>query len=323
MVRLPLDFPNSPVDGQIYENYVWNATDSVWQGLANQVVTAIASNTPTATFTDGYEYDCVIFKSNGTLTVTRGGLIDLLVVGGGGSGANGGFSQGGGGGAGGLVEIHNFYIQPGSYAVTVGAGGASPTSNINNQRGNPGGDSSIGTLVYGYGGGHGGAQGELGGGGGCGGGGSSSATTSFFGVVGGLGGEGTQGFNGGNGTGADTRSSGGGGGMGAVGANGTSNSAAGNGGVGATTTIIPTSLATSQSVGEVSGGVLYFAGGGGGGANSGNSTGGLGGGGRGGSTDNLAAIAGGTNTGGGGGGDGRVRFAPAGGSGVVIVRWRA
>lgn len=36
---MPLDFPSSPVNGQVYQNYVWSSTDGVWraQGSTNNV----------------------------------------------------------------------------------------------------------------------------------------------------------------------------------------------------------------------------------------------------------------------------------------------
>jgi hypothetical protein len=94
------------------------------------------------------------------------------------------------------------------------------------------------------------------------------------------------------------------------------------GGVGRTSTIITTAIATSQAVGQVSGGVLYFAGGGGAGASS---AGGLGGGGAGSPADQRGVDCL-PNTGGGSGNadvNQGTPYAGAGGSGVVIVRARA
>ena len=109
-------------------------------------------------------------------------------------------------------------------------------------------------------------------------------------------------------------SAGGGGGAGAAGAQGGA-SVSGAGGIGATTTILSTSNATAQSVGEVDSGNLYFAGGGGGSLTYAGMTqtstagaGGLGGG-------ATGASNGAANTGGGAAGNNYT-----GGSGVVILR---
>lgn len=118
-----------------------------------------------------------------------------------------------------------------------------------------------------------------------------------------------QGNDGGN---ADSSyfTGGGGGGAGAVGDNaGGSPTVGGDGGIGLTTTIISTSEATTYSVGEVSGGSVYFAGGGAGCGyitSYGSGVGGLGGGGDGlgytsGSNPPNQNTNGAANTGGGGG----------------------
>ena len=70
---MALDFPTSPTDGQIYGKYYWNNTAGVWQLLSDTTVTALISNTPTGSYTDGYDYEYVSFLTDGTLTVTRGG----------------------------------------------------------------------------------------------------------------------------------------------------------------------------------------------------------------------------------------------------------
>jgi len=74
----------------------------------------------------GQSYTLLTFTSDGTLTVNRSGLFDLLLVGGGGGGAGrGGASDaGGGGGGGGGIFQDSVYLAAGSYTVDVGAGGA-------------------------------------------------------------------------------------------------------------------------------------------------------------------------------------------------------
>ena len=109
------------------------------------------------------------FTTSGTLTVTGSGTVELLVVGGGGGGGalaeDSGANLGGGGGAGGLVYAASVPVTAGSYAITVGAGGAV---------GAKGGNSSALGLVA-YGGGF-GAQGRVAQCGGYGGSGGGSAT---------------------------------------------------------------------------------------------------------------------------------------------------
>ena len=118
---MALDFPTSPTDGQIYNNYYWDNTNSVWRLLGDSLQVASAfSNTVTGSYTDGFDYDYISFTSSGTLTVTRGGYADVLLVGGGGGG---GFSISGGGGAGGHLYIANAYLPAGSLDVVVGSGG--------------------------------------------------------------------------------------------------------------------------------------------------------------------------------------------------------
>ena len=93
-------------------------------------------------------YTTYVFTASGTISFISGATIgtnlDLLMVGGGGGG---GTTMGGGGGAGGVNTTTNRYFDPGSYIVTVGAGGlgSPPALNASNGplRGSNGGDSSI------------------------------------------------------------------------------------------------------------------------------------------------------------------------------------
>jgi hypothetical protein len=319
---MPLDFPSSPTNGQIYENYYYDSANSVWQTLGSKLeTTALISNTPTGSFTiGGVDYDCLIFKTNGTLTVTRGGLADVLIVGGGGAG--GGFQYaGGGGGAGGVIQLSNVYIPVGSHSVVVGAGGTavSPDSTaladyyafLVTGRGR---ESSLREYTaFGGGAGSGGINGALGasaGGGGY--------LTTVAERAPGIAGQGNAGGTA-AGNGGSPYPGGGGGGAGAQGGDATSVNVPGNGGNGVISTIIPSSLATSQSVGQVSGTNVYFGGGGAGGNRNGVSgTAGLGGG-------AVSRGNGTANTGGGGAGNNsNGGNSPGnGGSGVVIVRWVA
>jgi len=271
------------------------------------------TTTPTGSFSDSDGvWNYWVFKSNSTLVVGRSGRVEYLVVAGGGTGTcDNTLSNVGGGGAGGVIQSPEFaQITDGSYAITVGAGGAAQV--VNSGPGNNGSNSSIGSLAIAIGGGGASNRGLAGLSGGCGGaGGDDNGTTNQRNI----GGEGTfgQGFRGGFGA----SNGGGGGGAGAVGTDG-----GGVGGIGRTSTIITTAIATSESVGQVSGGVLYFAGGGGGGAAL--AAGGLGGGGAAAANDGRSANCP-ANTGGGSGASDTTQgspFAGAGGSGVVIVRTR-
>ena len=229
---------------------------------------------------------------------------EYLVVAG---GASGGRNNSGGGGAGGLLT--NYTVTPinltigVTYAITVGAGGATKTVS---GRGNDGNDSVISgtgiSTITALGGGGGGANTgseQTGANGGSGGGGAHSGGAGGSGTVG-------QGNDGGTGAGnlAPEYGGGGGGGASAVGGNGTGS----NGGDGG-----------NGSSNSITGSAVTYAGGGGGYANNTDGNGGTGG--TGGGGDGKAATAGeaGTaNTGGGGGGSNS--NGGAGGSGVVILR---
>ena len=221
------------------------------------------------------------------------GAVDYLVVGGGGGG---GF-DGAGGGGGGQVKMGSTPLSSGTFAVTIGNGGANGTS-YGTQGANGGTTTlSLPTPIVSIGGGGAGSKGANGATGANGGGGGHSNYAGAAGAVGG--------FAGGN---ANGDGGGGGGGAGTAGASG---SAGRNGGDGV--------------LSSISGSATYYGGGGGGGSygNSGIGLGGLGGGGRGGLGNSPLATAGAANTGGGGGGAGEAQSNPGkyGGSGVVIVKY--
>jgi Concanavalin A-like lectin/glucanases superfamily/Glycine rich protein len=289
----------------------------------------------------GTNYYINIFTS-GTYTFTLGSAVtaDVFLVGGGGSG---GSTDAGGGGAGGLVLAPGITLAAGTYTVTIGAGASSPGGG--NVEGITGNDTTLvlsGSTVLVAKGGGGGATGYCnhqlplsgGSGGGAGSGSCGNPTTSgatatqpsqsgYSGSPYGFGNNG--GANAGGGCGG-----GGGGGAGAVG--GSYNGGPGSGGNGvyqvtinSVTYNFATMFGTGTSYGQNDGsGNMYFAGGGGGG-HCGPGAGGLGGGGRG---DNGcssgAGVSGLANTGGGGGGGGGC-FTPggAGGSGILMLRFRS
>lgn len=226
--------------------------------------------------------------------------IDALVVaGGGGSGIYEG-RYNGGGGAGGFRTISKRLISSGSYPILVGSGGAGAPSR---GRGSKGSD-SIFLDISSTGGGEGGLGSEIGsptgGAGGSGGGGTS---------VGGSGGAGNQGgYSPVEGYSGGATSTGGGSGGGGAGGVGGSAGSGGDGGAGG-----PGAIWHGQ----------YYAGGGGGNGNTGGA-GGIGGGGTGGTTGSINGTSGTANTGGGAGGT-ALNLTPAtsGGSGIVIVRYKA
>ena len=272
------------------------------------------------------------FTGPGTFTVTQASTncssentVGYLVVAGGASGGVGGSSvTGGGGGAGGFregrnVPVDNFTASPlvanaptnavtiaaGDYPITVGAGGAA--AGPGDAAGNSGSNSIFSTITS-AGGGGGGGNNSCEAAGGSGGGGKESD---------GAGGAGNtppvsppQGRNGGPGTEAGN-ASGGGGGAGAVGGPGSPGPAA-VGGAGVSTSITGASVTRA----------------GGGGAN--DAAGGSGGGGTGGGSPSFpnggANVVGGSgtaNTGGGGGGSvSSVPVSGAGGSGIVVIRYK-
>jgi hypothetical protein len=285
------------------------------------------------------DYKTHVFTSPGTFTVSCAGnslgstTVDYLVVAGGGGGAS---EHGGGGGAGGYRQnypspaIAGLPVTAQGYPITVGGGGAGGAGGGSNQGVN--GVPSIFSTITSTGGGTGGTQttpgaptsfGSPGGSGGGGGGptykgvGNTPPVSPPQGNPGG-----TQSPTGGNGT------SGGGGGAGAAGGDGglgPSNNG-GLGGIGspiATTVFGPTSPSYGTP-GPAPG--RYFAGGGGGGPNNGGSSqaGGAGGGGAGGGdSPSVAATAGTANTGGGGGGGTQsYQAGAAGGSGIVVIRYK-
>ena len=276
------------------------------------------------------DYTIHTFTSSGTFDVTGSGEVEVLVVGGGGSGGNhSNTNANGGGGGGGVIYNPAYAVATGGYTVTVGAGGAA-IPNATNSIGNNGANSVFGTLTA-IGGGGGGStgQGGVAGSGGSGGGraygGGAPGTSTQTGGYGNAGGGGAQTWTGagGGGAGSPGFSGGQGGGWGGW----------GDGGFGFACAI--------------SGSTVYYAGGGGGGGNSTERAGdGFDGGGRGFGTtayysntsypvgvnpatrgsSTLDAIA---NTGGGGGGGsywapngGWTTGSGAGGSGIVIVRYR-
>ena len=314
--------------------------------IANNYISATGG-----TITTCGDYRIHTFTSDASFVVSNignslggGDKVSYMVVAGGGGGSR---ASGGGGGAGGFREGRctsdpytaspldvgqGLSVAVTSYPISVGAAGAaSPNCD---STGGSGGNSIFSTKTSAGGGGgnmnktnppvspiggH-GIPGGSGGGGGMG-----AAVGPNRPVSGGTGNDPPvappQGNNGGGGSAVDNTGGGGGGGAtaaGAIGGPGAPPSGTcakgGNGGAGATTSI--------------TGSPVAYAGGGGGGSGSPRScgaTGGTGGGGNGGYGPSTNATAGGTNTGGGGGGAGycgSTTGQAAGGSGIVVIRYK-
>jgi hypothetical protein len=247
-----------------------------------------------------------VYPSSGTFTPTQPILADCLIIGGGAGGA-----KNGGGGAGVLTYSATNSLITTSYTVTVGAGGAG-SGTTSAGIGTSGGESSV-NLVSSAGG--------------TGGRGVSAATDPLKGGDSGI-------YTGGAGA-AATIYRGGGGGAGTAG-NGTTGLAVGSsglntGGIGGIGSNAYSSWASATGTG-VSG--YYASGGGGGGgystgfnsAGGSASSGGGGAGGAGGGNTAVSGTVGTANTGGGGGGGGVGGVTDgsgvAGGSGLVIIRYK-
>jgi hypothetical protein len=290
------------------------------------------------TITTSGDFKIHTFTSSGTFTVTNAGQasgsnsVDYLVVAGGASGGGYDNYAASGGGAGGMrysfpnPATGGLAVTAQAYPVTVGAGGTHP---LNQHYAGGNGANSVFSSITSTGGGGGGGYTNIGPpdnfpnyiakDGGSGGG---AAVPQTYGSTNSDIGDGntppvspSQGNNGGNSTGNPVFLGGGGGGHNAVGANAPpSAGTAGAGGAGTALTI------TGSSV--------TYAGGGGGGANAGTvGSGGAGGGGAGGGTaSNIQATAGTANTGGAGGGGGNnptpTSLGGAGGSGIVVIRYK-
>jgi hypothetical protein len=284
----------------------------------------------TFSVTDGS--NTATFVQNFTLTFAA--IASWLLVAGGGAGGRNFVSAGGGGGAGQVLAATDMTMTMGSaLTITIGAGGTAAT----NAASTDGGDSVFGTYTSKGGGAGGGYTGSFvaANPGGSGGGASDADPNTRAGGVsnkntytgttasGNAGGERPASPN--------ERIGGGGGGAGAAGQD-YSGSNAGNGGVGITSTLLPSANATSLSVGQVDSGSVYFGGGGGAGvwnnySSKSAGTGGLGGGSLGGQSGNsYTAPNASSNTGGGGGASGWTgseNKSGNGGSGVFILRTEA
>ena len=233
--------------------------------------------------------------SSGSLTLGFSGDIDLFLVGGGGGGGNSGANLGSGGGGGGRVTTSkNYPLSAGTFAISIGVGGATAKAGTNTEI------ADFNLIAKGGGGGSAPAGGSGGSGGGGGG-----AYSHFAGTGG------TNGSSGGGGGTAWGDSANGGGGQGNTYAFGESSTEKIGGGV----------LYAGGGGGGFWGKISNSTCGGFGST----ALGGSGGGGRGGNGNGTAPKAGTNGLGGGGGGgsncaDGGSYAGAKGGSGVVLIR---
>ena len=294
----------------------WIVTDDGSQSSASTAAFVAATGGTVTTVCTNFKVHT--FTGPGTFCVSNAGnaegsnTVSYMVIAGGGGGGTG---RGGGGGAGGFREskspLCSYTASPTAatgglavpvapYPITVGSGGAKCVQ----------GSQSIFSTITSAGGGRCGGHGTSPPvmAGGSGGGGGAPATPST-----GTGGSGNtppvsppQGNNGGTSAPSPLGSAGGGGGAGAVGTNGSGNTA-GPGGAGAATSID---------------GTPTLRGGGGGGGYDNRGGGPIGSGGPGGG--GAGTVAGTANTGGGGGGGNfsGTTCGAAGGSGIVIIRYK-
>ena len=298
---------NSAADSIVIEN---------WTGLA----TNEASQTGVTITTDG-DYKYHVFNQAGDFIVTTlgHGEIEYLVLAGGGSGASGYY--GGGGGGGGYRTATGFSLPSAStYAITVGAGGATGSNDVTGANGvnsvfDTAGVGTTITATYG-GAGCGYNSGQVPNAGGSGGGGTAGSGQSA-GAAGNLGSfDPVEGYAGGSAIGDRAA---GGGGAGSVGEDSAGSSSAATGGDGG--------AGTSSSI---TGAAVIRGGGGGGGAWYHQTTVGLAGNldGYGNGGYHLAAATAGANNKGNGGGGGQHAASgggltgSSGGSGVVIIRYK-
>ena len=288
-----------------------NTMDSTSNVRGAAPFVAATGGTITTVCTD---YKVHTFTGPGTFTVTAAGTpagsntVDYMVVAGGGSshvefaaGGAGGYRESSGAASGCYTAsplgacVSALPVTVTGYPITVGAGGGSPTPTS--------GSNSIFSTITSAGGGNGTTGAGTSGGSGAGG--AAEADPGRFGGAGNTPpvspAQGFPGGEGGNCGSSTCRGGGGGGGATAAGSNG-SPSAGANGGAGATSSINGTPTARA-----------------GGGASGPNGTGGTGGGG------NARGGSGTVNTGGGGASYGRPcagQVAGAGGSGIVIIRYK-
>ena len=109
---------------------ITNLNKATFPGVALPVsdsyITATTGSPTTGTFTDtGVNYKYYSFTGSGSITLSKAGLVDIILVGGGGGTVSSGnaLHRSGGGGGGALTSL-SLYVAVGSTTITIGAGGA-------------------------------------------------------------------------------------------------------------------------------------------------------------------------------------------------------
>ena len=126
--------PSSPQAGQLRYNSTLNFTEWYDDQLSDwfptgRVSPSATGGTVTNVTINNANYRVHTFNNDGTFTVDRAGVVEYLIVAGGGAGgASRNSSGGGGGGGGGGVLIGSAMLLAGDYPVEIGAGGAAPTA---------------------------------------------------------------------------------------------------------------------------------------------------------------------------------------------------
>jgi len=113
-----LSFPGSPSDGDIFDTFIYNATKGVWR--RNEWAAVSGGVETSYTLADGTDWVAHTFTSSGTLTVTKAGLLDVLVVANGG-GAQERYGRWGLGGGGAVRFGIKQLTETGDYTVAVGS----------------------------------------------------------------------------------------------------------------------------------------------------------------------------------------------------------
>jgi hypothetical protein len=125
-------------EGEIKQNYgATRGRFETYQTFAN-------GGTVSTVVENGQTYRVHKFTSSGTLSVVRGGEVELVMIGGGGSG---GVDNGGGAGAGGLIDKTIYVENDTSYNIVIGAGGAARPGSADDGPGNNGADTTAFSLT--------------------------------------------------------------------------------------------------------------------------------------------------------------------------------
>jgi hypothetical protein len=128
----------APTTSDVFPFSTTGVTPSTYKATLAQIKTALA--VPAAQVNSDWNVSSGVAQILNKPNIPVPVVMDVLVVGGGGSGGGGYIDQCGAGGAGGLINYTNYNMYPGTYYVTVGAGGYSTGGSYSRSNGQ---DSSI------------------------------------------------------------------------------------------------------------------------------------------------------------------------------------